>query len=121
MNIEELREYCLSFKGTREGLPFDDRTLVFYVKDKMFCLVDIIDWHEINIKCEPQKAIELREQYSEVVGGFHMNKKHWNTVKIDGNNIPDSLIREWIADSYALVVAKLPKALRLDLQHSNEE
>lgn len=119
MNIEELREYCLSFRGTSEGLPFDDRTLVFYVKGKMFCLVDIIDWHNINVKCEPEKAIELRELYSEVIGGVHMNKKHWNTVKIDGN-IPDSLIREWIADSYNLVVEKLPKVLRLELQQDEE-
>ena len=70
MNIEDLRTFCLSLKGTEEKLPFDDRTLVFYVKGKMFCLTDIEDYDSINIKCDPEEAIMLRERYEEVIPGY---------------------------------------------------
>ena len=80
----------------------------------MFCLIDITDPHDINLKCAPERAIELRERYAEVTPGYHMNKKHWNTVRIDGS-LPDSLIEEWITDSYNLVVMGLPKKLRQEL------
>ncbi len=80
MNIEELRDYCLSLKGVEEKMPFDDKTLVFTVKNKMFCLTDIETYEFVNLKCDPETAIELREKYSEVTPGFHMNKKHWNSV-----------------------------------------
>jgi predicted DNA-binding protein (MmcQ/YjbR family) len=112
MNIEELREYCLSKKGATECFPFDETTLVFKVADKMFALTDIEADLSINLKCEPYKAVELRETYSSVIPGFHMNKKHWNTVLINGT-IPDKLIREWIDHSYELIVNQLPAGKKI--------
>lgn len=114
MNIEELRAYCLSFKGVEEGFPFGEEILVFSVKGKMFCLVNIEKCEYINLKCDPEQAIELREQYTEVTAGWHMNKKHWNSVRIDGN-LPTKLLKEWIATSYSLVVAGLPKKIKEEL------
>ncbi len=111
MNIEEFRDYCLSFKSVEEKLPFDESTLVFYVKGKMFCLADIDTFDYINVKCDPEKALMLREQYDEVIPGYHMNKKHWNSIQTTGK-LSDKLIKEWINDSYYLVVAGLPKKLR---------
>ena len=117
MNIEEFRNYCLSKKGTSEDFPFDETTLVFKVMNKMFALTDIEDDFTINIKCDPEKAIELREEYSEsVIPGYHMNKKHWNTVIIDGR-VPDKLIYQWIDHSYDLIVSKLPKIKRKELEN----
>lgn len=72
MNIKELREFCLSLKGAEESMPFDDKTLVFSVKGKMFCATDILTFELVNVKCEPEKAIELREQYDEVTPGYYM-------------------------------------------------
>ena len=114
MNIEEYRNYSLSLKGTTEGFPFDEKTLVFYVKNKMFALTGVDTFNGINIKCNPEKAIELREQYEAVKPGYHMSKKHWNTVAMDGS-IPPQLIKEWIKDSYDLVVSKLPKKVQAEL------
>jgi len=114
MNIEELRTFCLSLKGVEEKLPFDNRTLVFYVKGKMFCLTDIEDYESINLKCDPEEAIMLRERYEEVLPGYHMNKNHWNTVKT-GGKIYDNLMKEWIRKSYDLVVSGLPKRLQKEL------
>ncbi len=108
MNIEEFRNYCLSLKGVTEKMPFDDKILVFYVSDKMFCLTDIDEFEYINLKCDPVDAIILRENYNEVSPGYHMNKKHWNSVKINGN-LPDKLIKEWINNSYNLVIAGMSK------------
>lgn len=118
MNIEDIREFCLSFAGTEEGLPFDDDTLVFFVKKKMFCLAQIVDCKYINLKCDPDKAIELRERYQEITPGYHMNKKHWNSVRIDGL-LSDQQIKELITDSYNLVVEQLPKKLRHELLGDN--
>jgi len=106
MNIETLREYCLSKKGATESFPFDEETLVFKVMGKMFALVSLEDNFSINLKCHPEKAIELREHYPSVLPGYHMDKKHWNTVMIDGG-IQDDQIFEWIDDSYRLVILKL--------------
>ncbi len=114
MNIEELREYCLLFKGAEEKMPFDDKALVFSVKGKMFCLTDIETFDYINLKCKPEEAIELREQYHDVTPGYHMNKKHWNSVNPKGI-VPDSLIKEWIKNSYDLVVLGLPKKTQKEL------
>ncbi len=102
MNIEHLREYCLSLPEVSESFPFDQTTLVFKVRGKMFLLTDLEGQFSMNVKCDPEKAIELREQYPCVKPGFHMNKKHWNTVDIDGT-IPDQELKEWIKDSYSLV------------------
>lgn len=117
MNIEDFRTYCLSFPYTSESTPFGPDTLVFKVKDKMFALADLKMFESINLKCDPEKAIELRAEYPAVREGYHMNKKHWNTVVMD-NNLPNTLIEEWITDSYNLVVAKLPKK---DQQRLNKE
>ena len=115
MNIESFREYCLSLKGATERFPFDETTLVFFVMNKMFALVDIEDFDDgVNLKCDPEHAIELRERYPCVIPGYHMNKKHWNTIKID-QSIPDSLIFEWTKDSYELIVKSLTKKLREEL------
>ncbi|MFN3403583.1 MAG: MmcQ/YjbR family DNA-binding protein [Cytophagaceae bacterium] len=111
MNIEEYRNYCLNKKGVTEEFPFDNNTLVFKVKGKMFTAADVEMFEGINLKCDPEEAIYLRENYSSVLPGYHMNKKHWNTVLMDGS-IPDQLIRKWIDNSYSLVVAGLPKKLR---------
>lgn len=111
MNIEEFREYCLSKDRVTESFPFDETTLVFKVFDKMFALTDLEGEFTVNLKCDPEKAIELREIYSCVISGYHMNKKHWNTIIVDGS-ISDDLIREWIDESYALVARKLPLELR---------
>lgn len=104
MNIEAFREYCLSLKNTTEGFPFGEDTLVFKVNNKMFALAGIANFISLNLKCEPEKAVELRERYQAVQPGYHMNKKHWNTVLMD-NSIPDKLIFDWIKDSYNLVVS----------------
>lgn len=110
MNIEDFRDYCLAKKGVTEELPFDETTLVYKVLGKMFALTDTDSDFTINIKCDPEKAIELREIYPEsVLPGYHMNKKHWNTIIMDGP-IPDKLIYQGIDDSYQLVVDKLPKS-----------
>ncbi len=114
MNIEEVRDFCLSLKGTDENMPFDDKTLVFSVKGKMFCATDIADFEFINLKCDPEQAIILREKYSEVTPGYHMNKKLWNSVNTQGK-IPDSLLIEWIINSYNLVIAGLPKNTQKEL------
>lgn len=108
MNIEDIREYCLKKNSVTESFPFDETTLVFKVKNKMFALTDIESPLSINLKCDPEKAIELRERYPVVKPGYHMNKKLWNTIDIDGS-IDDSLIKKWIDDSYKLIVEKLPK------------
>ncbi len=106
MNIEEYRDFCLSLPEVTEGFPFGEDTLVMKVKGKMFSLASLNSF-TFNVKCDPEKAIELREQYPEVLPGYHMNKKHWNTI-IPNGSADDSVMREWILDSYRLVVSKLP-------------
>ncbi len=115
MNIETLREYFLSKKKTTESFPFDDTTLVFKVMDKMYGLMNLEGDLSINLKCDPEEALTLREQYPAVIPGYHMNKKYWNTVMIDGS-IEEDLIRKWIDDSYELVVAKLKRSQRSELK-----
>ena len=110
MNIEQIREYCLKKKGVTEEFPFDEETLVFKVMGKMFLLasLDTVPL-QINLKCNPEKAIELREEYESVEPGYHMNKAHWNTIILDGT-VPAKKIFEWINNSYSLVVAGLKKS-----------
>lgn len=106
MNIEDVREYCLNLPLTEEAMPFDEDTVVFKVGGKMFLLL-LLDINLcINVKCDPDEAIELRERFDAVTPGFHMNKRYWNTVLMDGS-ISDSLLKTWIHDSYKLVVANL--------------
>jgi predicted DNA-binding protein (MmcQ/YjbR family) len=109
MNIESFREYCLSKPATSESFPFDENTLVFKVAGKMFALTDLVDDFSINLKCDPEKCIELREHYNCVIPGYHMSKKHWNTILIDGS-VDDKLLKEWIDLSYNLVVLSLSKS-----------
>lgn len=108
MNIEVFREYCLSLPGTSESLPFGPNTLVFKVGSKMFALTDIDLFESVNLKCDPEKAIELRARYPEVKPGYHMNKRHWNTVEIS-YRISEQQYLDWTRESYDLVFAKLPK------------
>ncbi len=116
MNIEDIRLFCLNKKGVTESFPFDDTTLVFKVVGKMFALLNLADNQSINLKCDPDKAIELREHFLAVLPGYHMNKKLWNTVMLD-DSILDSLLLQWIDDSYDLIVEKMPKKLRDELNN----
>ncbi len=114
MNIEVFRDYCLAKAGVTEELPFDENTLVFKVMGKMFALTDIELFDNINLKCDPARALELREQCAGIRPGYHMNKKHWNSVSTDGS-VPDTLLYALIDHSYELVVAGLPGKLRQQL------
>ena len=110
MNIEQIREYCIKKKGVTEEFPFDEETLVFKVAGKIFLLASLESIPlQINLKCDPEKAIELREEFESVQPGYHMNKKHWNTIILDGT-VPAKKILEWIDDSYNLVVSGLKKS-----------
>jgi predicted DNA-binding protein (MmcQ/YjbR family) len=111
MNIEELRDYCLSKNGVTEDFPFDETTLVFKVMGKMFVLTDLEGPLSLNLKCNPEKAAELRERYQSVQPGYHMNKKHWNTIVVS-EMTNDKLVYQWIDDSYELVVKSLPAKFR---------
>jgi len=118
MNIEDFRNYCLSKPGVTEEFPFGKDTIVFKVVGKMFALADVELFESINLKCDPEEAILLREQYDAVKPGYHMNKAHWNTIEMDGS-ISNSIIKGWIDQSYDLVVSKLPKAIQNELkEHS---
>lgn len=103
MNIEAVRNYCLSKPEVTEGMPFGDTVLVFKVNEKIFLLTPLdTESFQMNVKCDPELAIELRAQWPCVLPGYHMNKQHWNTVIPDGS-LPDKCILEWIDHSYALV------------------
>ena len=115
MNIETLREYCLSKKAVTEDFPFGEDTLVFRVLNKIFLLVSLSSNPlQFNAKCDPDKAIELRDQYDVVQPGYHMNKKHWNTVIMNGS-LSNAQLKEMIDDSYNLIVQSLPKKERENL------
>ena len=115
MNIEEIRDYCLRKKGTTEGTPFGDMVLVFKVMGKMYALLPLDEPDgRLNVKCDPERAIDLRADYSGVIPGYHMSKKHWNTLVFDGS-FSDTELTEWIDHSYDLVVSGLPKKLKDEL------
>lgn len=114
MNIDELRTFCLSKPGSSESFPFDEHTLVFKVMNKMFALTSLKKWeagnYSVNLKCDPVKAIELREQYPDTIfPGYHMHKKHWNTIAIHDTILSEKFTKHLINHSYELVVSKLPK------------
>ncbi len=111
MDIESFRLYCLHKRGTTEEMPFGEDTLVFKVMGKIFALTDIETFGSINLKCDPEEAVLLREKHSAVEPGYHMNKKHWNTILLDGS-VPDNLLLQWIDHSYTCVVHTLPKKLK---------
>ena len=115
MDIEFYRDYCLSKAGVTEEFPFDQNTLVFKVMGKMFALTDVDLFTFINLKCDPERAVELREKYISIKPGYHMNKALWNSVYMDGS-VPDNLTKELIDHSYDLIVDNLPKKLRQELK-----
>jgi predicted DNA-binding protein (MmcQ/YjbR family) len=115
MNIETLRTYCIKKKGVTEEFPFGPETLVFKVKGKVFLLTSLGgEGLQFNVKSDPDKAVDLRDRYDAIQPGYHMNKKHWNTVIVDGS-VPMQLLKEMIDDSYELVVQSLPKKIREEL------
>ncbi len=119
MDIESLRLHCISKPGTTEEFPFDNDTLVFKVMGKIFALVSLEKGDSINLKCDPEYALELREQHPEdVIPGYHMNKKHWNTVYLH-TGLREDFIRALIDHSYERVVAGLPKKVREELEGFN--
>ena len=109
MNVEEFRDYCLSKNKVTESFPFDETTLVFKVANKMFALLRL-NQHPVtvNLKCNPEKSVELRDMYTEIIPGYHMNKTHWNTVTIE-EALPNNLIIELINHSYDLVIKGMTK------------
>lgn len=116
MDIEQLREYCIAKPAVEETLPFGPDVLVFKVAGKAFLLCPLdTDGLQFNVKCDPEQAVELREQYASVLPGYHMNKKHWNTILVDGS-VPVKLLKAWIDHSYALVVNSLPLKVKQQLR-----
>jgi len=120
IDLESVRDHCLSKQGqVTEEFPFDEETLVFKIFGKMFLLTNVSEIPlSMNLKCNPERAIELRERYSAVTPGYHMNKKFWNTVRPDGS-IPDRVVYELIDHSYDEVVKKLPKKIREKMSVKN--
>jgi predicted DNA-binding protein (MmcQ/YjbR family) len=118
MNVQQYFEYCLSKKGVTEHFPFDQDTLVFKVGGKMFALSSMREWEKgtpsVNLKCDPEKAQELRANYDAIEPGFHMSKTHWNTVRFNAD-VPDKMMCQLIDDSYALVVKSLTKKAQAEL------
>ena len=117
MDIEEIRAYCLTKKAVEEGFPFGDTTLVIKVGGKIFVLINLDGDPSMNLKCDPDRAIDLREANPAIIPGYHMNKKHWNTVVLDGS-LPKRLILEMIDHSYELVFQSLPLKLRLEIEQN---
>jgi predicted DNA-binding protein (MmcQ/YjbR family) len=116
MDIEQLRDYCLAKPGTEETLPFGPDTLVYKAGGKVFLLVGLESEElRFNVKCDPDKAIELREQFPCVLPGYHMNKKHWNTIVVDGS-VSSKQLKEWIDHSYTLIIDSLSKKIRDELK-----
>jgi predicted DNA-binding protein (MmcQ/YjbR family) len=112
MDLEEFREYCLSKVAATESMPFGEGVLVFKVAGKIFALAALDEIPAtVNLKCNPDLALELRDRYEQVQPGYHMNKRHWNTVEID-SGIPEAELRKMIEHSYDLVVRALPKTQR---------
>lgn len=118
MNLETYYEYCLSKKGASEHFPFDEDTLVFKVGGKMFALSSLLQWEKnepsVNLKCDPERAQELRAEYDEIKPGFHMSKVHWNTIALNGN-LSNTLIKELIDHSYELVFKSLTKKIQNEI------
>jgi predicted DNA-binding protein (MmcQ/YjbR family) len=119
MNLETYYEYCLSKKGVTEHFPFDENTLVFKVGGKMFALSSLSQWEKdepsVNLKCDPDRAQELRAQYDDIKPGYHMSKIHWNTILVNAS-VSDSLVKELINHSYDLVFKSLTKKIQSEIQ-----
>jgi predicted DNA-binding protein (MmcQ/YjbR family) len=112
MDARELKEQCLALPGAVEEFPFDDQVSVFKVGGKMFAL-SVLDGEplQLSVKCDPEFAVQLRASYPAITAGYHLNKRHWNTITLDGS-VADEVVRDLLGDSYDLVVASLPKARR---------
>lgn len=121
MHIDQLRDFCIAKKGVTEHFPFDNVTLVFKVMNKIFALTGLDSWEKgeqkINLKCNPEKAEELRGEYEGIISGWHMNKKHWNTVLVNSSDVSDVLVKELINHSYDLVVSGLTKRSKSELEN----
>ncbi len=117
MDIEQFREFCLSLPAVAEECPFGPDTLVFKVKSKMFALCSISEFGEVNLKCDPERAVELREEYSQIRGAYHMNKKHWNSV--DVLTLQNAFIEELVLHSYDLVKSGLTKKEKSEIELGN--
>ena len=115
MTLEDLQAYCAKKAGVSWDTPFGPDVLVFRVMGKMFALAPIGVFDTVNLKCDPERAIDLRERYEGIIPGYHMNKQHWNTVDVTGS-VPENLIRELVDHSYELVKASLPKKVRNGMQ-----
>jgi predicted DNA-binding protein (MmcQ/YjbR family) len=111
MFIDEFRDFCLSLPEVTEGFPFDEDTLVFKVNNKVFAITGVHDFDYINLKCDPEKAIELRDSYEAVKPGYHMNKQQWNSVYVN-QDVDDQQIVDWTLDSWKLIVQKMKKVDR---------
>jgi predicted DNA-binding protein (MmcQ/YjbR family) len=115
MHIENFRDFCLGLPGAVEETPFGPDTLVFKVGGKIFALTNLQTFESVNLKCDPELAVDLRERHDFMLPGFHMNKKHWNTILI-GTGASDTQMHQWITSSYQLIVAALPLAVRTNLE-----
>lgn len=115
MTLEQLQAYCAKKSGVSWDTPFGPDVLVFRVAGKMFALAPINVFDTVNLKCDPERAVELRERYVGIIPGFHMNKQHWNTVDVTGD-VPQKLIWELVDHSYELVRASLPKKVRHEIK-----
>ncbi len=113
MHVELLRNHCISKRAVEETFPFDEQTLVFKVAGKMFCLIGLDNPVSCNLKCDPEKSIELRATYAAVQPGWHMDKNHWNTIHFN-QDLPDADILQWVDHYYDLVVQKLSKKLKIE-------
>lgn len=114
MDLFELRDYCLAFPEVEETTPFDETTLVYKVSGKMFAMTDMVEARWVSLKCDPVLALELREEYPEIDSAYHMNKRHWNSVRLNGD-LPVAFIKKMIRESYLLVVNGLPRPKREEI------
>jgi predicted DNA-binding protein (MmcQ/YjbR family) len=114
MNVEDVRQICIARKGVTEGFPFDDLTLVLKVGGKIFALLNLDKNPSVNLKCDPERAVDLREHFDAILPGYHMNKQHWNTVLLDGS-LPEKLVVEMIGHSYDLVYSSLPRKAKAEV------
>ena len=121
MNSQQFYDFCLAKKGVTEHFPFDEDTLVFKVGGKMFCLTSLKEWEKgtpsLNLKCNPERALELRAEYEAINSGYHMSKVHWNTVMLNGD-VSDKMVCELINDSYDLIFQSLSKKIKAEVNNS---
>lgn len=115
MTFDSFFDYCITKNGVQETFPFDETTLVFKVGGKMFALADTVEFTSVNLKCDPERAIELRERFMAIQPSYHMSKKHWNTVQLHAD-VDDKLMMELIDHSYQLIVESLPKKVRNEIE-----